>query len=52
VILRATERFPEVTRRLELHPFRDAFPHLAQWVDRIEALPGYERTFPSHWKAT
>lgn len=51
VVLRATERFPEVMRRLELHSFDGAFPHLARWVARVGALPGYERTFPAHWNA-
>jgi glutathione S-transferase len=48
--LRATARFPEVTARLGLHPFASTFPRLSRWIDRIEALPGYEQTFPSHWK--
>jgi glutathione S-transferase len=51
LILRATERFPEVMRRLELDPFGAVYPQLAKWIDRIEALPGYERTFPPHWTA-
>lgn len=48
--LRTTARFPDVTARLGLHPFGDAFPRLRGWLDRIEALPGYELTFPAHWK--
>ena len=24
-------------------------PALARWIRRIEALPGYERTYPPHW---
>jgi glutathione S-transferase len=48
--LRTAARFPEVTTRLELNPLADAFPGLCHWVDRIEALPGYERTFPAHWR--
>jgi glutathione S-transferase len=51
LILRATERFPEMTRRLELDPFAALYPRLARWIERIEALPGYEKTFPSHWTA-
>lgn len=50
VVVRAAERFPDVMRRLEMHPFEGAFPRLARWVARVEALPGYERTFPAHWK--
>jgi len=52
LVVRATERFPEVLRRLELHPFAEAYPRTWQWVQRIEALPGYERTFPAHWRST
>jgi glutathione S-transferase len=52
LIIRATERFPETLRRLELHPFAEVFPRTLQWVERIEALPGYEKTFPAHWRAT
>jgi glutathione S-transferase len=28
------------------------YPALARWIDRVEALPGYERTYPPHWRAT
>ncbi len=31
-------------------PFEEKLPKLAAWVKRIEALPGYERTYPPHWK--
>jgi glutathione S-transferase len=48
--LRATERAPDVMGRLGLHPLADTAPHLRRWIDRIEALPGYEQTFPAHWR--
>ena len=48
--LRTTTRFPEVTARLGLHPLANAFPLLRRWIDRIEALPGYDQTFPAHWR--
>lgn len=48
--LRAGTRFPDLLAPLGLHPLAGAFPKLAHWVDRIEALPGYEQTFPPHWK--
>jgi maleylpyruvate isomerase len=25
------------------------YPALARWIARIEALPGYERTYPPTW---
>jgi glutathione S-transferase len=51
LVLRAGERFPEVMRRLELHPLPALYPQIAKWLGRVEALPGYERTFPPHWRA-
>lgn len=39
----------------ELHtpfePLEPNFPAIAAWLRRIEALPGYERTYPPHWRA-
>jgi len=26
------------------------YPKLAAWTERVEALPGYERTYPPHWR--
>jgi len=31
-------------------PFDVRYPNLTAWVKRIEAIPGYERTYPPHWK--
>jgi glutathione S-transferase len=41
-----------VARPLELGflPLGEHHPALAAWVERIEALPGYERTYPPHWR--
>ena len=50
LVVRVAERTPEVLRRLELHPFDGKCPHPARWVARIEAMPGYDKTFPAHWK--
>jgi glutathione S-transferase len=33
-----------------LRPLGGAFPKLAAWAKRIEALPGYEATYPPHWR--
>jgi glutathione S-transferase len=50
-LLRAAEkpdaaRFPQSFLRL-----RESHPAVGAWMARIEALPGYERTFPPHWKS-
>jgi glutathione S-transferase len=50
LVLRAIERFPAMMQRLGFEPFAAKYPRLQAWVDRIEALPGYARTFPAHWK--
>jgi hypothetical protein len=26
------------------------YPALARWIARIESLPGYDRTYPPHWR--
>jgi len=31
-------------------PLRVRHPSVAAWMARVEALPGYERTFPPHWR--
>jgi hypothetical protein len=31
-------------------PMERNYPALARWIGRIEALPGYERTYPPHWR--
>jgi glutathione S-transferase len=35
---------------LGLLPVSGRYPALARWMQRIEALPGYERTYPPHWR--
>ncbi|MEX0627677.1 MAG: glutathione S-transferase family protein, partial [Cucumibacter sp.] len=37
---------------LGLLPLVETFPKLAAWVKRIEALPGYEKTYPPHWRTS
>ena len=33
-----------------LLPFEERYPRLSGWMARVEALPGYERTYPPHWR--
>jgi glutathione S-transferase len=35
---------------LGLLPFEKHYPKLAAWAKQIEALPGYDRTYPPHWR--
>ena len=42
----------EAARPLELGflPLEASYPAVAAWIKRIDALPGYERTYPPHWR--
>jgi glutathione S-transferase len=33
-------------------PMEVNYPALGRWVARVAALPGYERTYPPHWRST
>jgi glutathione S-transferase len=33
-------------------PLATNYPALERWIARVEALPGYERTYPPHWRDT
>ena len=48
-LLRALNK--EAARALDLGflPWAERYPALQAWAARIEALPGYERTYPPHW---
>jgi glutathione S-transferase len=49
-LLRALERREAQELRGRLLPLQEKYPGLAAWSKRIEALPGYERTYPPHWR--
>jgi glutathione S-transferase len=48
--IRAAARNEARAREVNLHPLAEVYPNLARWVGRVEALPGYDRTFPPHWR--
>lgn len=50
MLLRAARREAAKPLTLKFLPFDVRYPHLAAWVKRIEAIPGYERTYPPHWR--
>ena len=49
-LLRAAAKDEAKSLDLGLLPLDARYPHLADWVRRIERIPGYERTYPPHWK--
>lgn len=49
-LLRAAEK-PDAARfEVGFVPMGARRPAVAAWMARIEALPGYQRTFPPHWR--
>jgi glutathione S-transferase len=50
LLLRALERREAQDLRARFVPLDANFPSIAAWVRRIESLPGYDRTYPPHWR--
>jgi PAS domain S-box-containing protein len=50
MLLRSLERREAHDLRARFLPLESNFPAIAAWIGRIQALPGYERTVPPHWK--
>ena len=50
LILRAASKEAAQPLNLGFLPLTERFPNISRWVQRIEALPNYERTYPPHWK--
>jgi glutathione S-transferase len=52
MLLRALDRREAHELRGRLLPLDANFPAIATWAKRVETIPGYERTYPPHWKET
>lgn len=50
LFLRALERREAQELQARFLPLEANYPALSAWMRRVEALPGYERTFPPHWR--
>lgn len=50
MLLRALDRREAQDLRGQLLPLETNYPAIAAWIKRIEALPGYDRTYPPHWR--
>ncbi len=50
LLLRAASKEAAEPFNLGLLPLAQTFPNVARWVERIEALPNYQRTYPPHWR--
>jgi glutathione S-transferase len=49
-LLRAATRPAAEGIELGLLPFDRTYPNIAAWMARIQAQPGYDKTYPPHWK--
>jgi glutathione S-transferase len=49
-LLRAAGKEEARPLDLRLVPLEDSYPSLAAWVERMKGLPGYDRTYPPHWR--
>ena len=50
MLLRSLDRREAQELRARFLPLEGNFPAIAAWIGRVQALPGYERTVPPHWK--
>jgi len=48
---RATTRAEALAQEIGLHPLSELYPNIRRWMALVEAVPGYERTYPPHWRA-
>ena len=50
LLLRAMEKREAGELRSRFLPLETTYPAIARWIRRVSALPGYERTYPPHWR--
>ncbi|MGL6224533.1 MAG: glutathione S-transferase family protein [Steroidobacteraceae bacterium] len=52
LLRRAMEKREAGDLRSRFLPMETTYPAIARWIQRVEQLPGYERSFPPHWRDT
>ncbi len=50
LLLRAMEKREAGELRSRFLPMAVTYPAIARWIERVEQLPGYDRTYPPHWR--
>lgn len=50
LILRGASKDAAKPLKLGLLPLAQSYPNIAAWAKRVKAIPGYEKTYPPHWK--
>jgi glutathione S-transferase len=52
LLRRALEKPQAVELSARFMPVEVNYPALGRWLARIQKLPGYERTYPPHWRSS
>jgi glutathione S-transferase len=47
---RAMEKREAGDLRSRFLPMESTYPAIARWIQRMEQMPGYERSYPPHWR--
>ena len=50
LLRRALEKREAGDLRSRFLPMENTYPAIARWIARFELLPGYDRTYPPHWR--
>jgi glutathione S-transferase len=50
LLRRAMEKREAGDLRSRFLPMESTYPAIARWIQRMEQLPGYDRTYPPHWR--
>jgi glutathione S-transferase len=50
LLLRAMEKREAGELRSRFLPMDATYPAIARWIGRMQQLPGYDRTYPPHWR--
>jgi glutathione S-transferase len=50
LLLRAMEKREAGDLRSRFLPMETTYPAIARWIERMSSLPGFERTYPPHWR--
>ena len=50
LLRRAMEKREAGDLRSRFLPMESTYPAIARWIERVEQLPGYDRSFPPHWR--
>ncbi|MBI3708152.1 MAG: glutathione S-transferase family protein [Proteobacteria bacterium] len=50
LLLRAAGKEAAGPLNLGLLPLAKTYPAIAAWCDRVRAVPGYDKTYPPHWR--